>query len=91
MEAVTVNPRDVAGALGIDVLDLADTMRGWAEAELRNAADGIGTDTVLFRYSADELLAAFEERVVRARRDLEGAIACKAAWDQDNPDEEEKD
>lgn len=81
MEAVTVNPRQIADALGVDLYDLARTMRKWAAEELGLAAADIAED----RFVDQKDLARFDARVERARLHVEGVVACDIALSEDNP------
>lgn len=80
MEAVVINPRQAAEALGVDLLTLGDTLRGWAAVELDRL--NIGTDI-----EADgNDLERFDEAVARARQYVESFVAVEKAWREDNPD-----
>lgn len=84
MEAVTVNPREVAEALGITLWDLGYNLRRWAKADLERVAERAGKE------ASDLTLDEFDELVSQARNELAGGIACEQAWAEDNPDDEDE-
>jgi len=80
MESVLIDPRAAAEALGVDLLTLAESLRGWAADEL---------DRLMLRQDMEvdgQDLVRFDEAVKRARLHLESAVAVETAWREDNPD-----
>lgn len=84
MDAVTVDPRQLAATCGVSLLTLESTFRKWAYDELNQAAREGGLPEDIYTDGDD--LARFDEHVARARLHLESAVATAKAFREDNPD-----
>lgn len=84
MDAVTIDPRQLAATLGVDLLTLEQTFRMWASDAMSAAMreGGINED----RYADGNDLERFDPAVAEARAHLEAAVAVAKAWREDNPD-----
>lgn len=76
----TVEPRQVADALGMDTHDLTKLLCGFASDALMTI------ETWLEKSYQPIPVEEFEAKVESARRHLDAAHAAWAAWTADNPD-----
>lgn len=84
MDAVTVDPRQLAETCGVDLLTLEHTFRRWADDELSQAAREGGLPEDIYTDGND--LERFDAHVSAARAHLESAVAVAKAFREDNPD-----
>jgi hypothetical protein len=84
MDAVTIDPRQLAATLGVDLLTLEQTFREWAREAMYRAMREAGLAEDLYADGDD--LDRFDPYVTEARAHLEAAIAVGKAWREDNPD-----
>lgn len=84
MNAVEIDPRQLAATLGVDLLTLEQTFREWARDAMSRAMREGGMAEDLYADGDD--LARFDPYVAEARAHLEAAVAVAKAWREDNPD-----
>lgn len=84
MDAVTIDPRQLAATCGVDLLTLESTFRQWADEEMSQACREAGIPTDIYTDYGD--LDRFDEHVSKARAHLENAVATAKAFLEDNPD-----